>query len=62
MDHADEHAVTIYPQTLTDLMAVAQINRVDHREVLADAIETVRQRHLPRAASTATAGKKQAAK
>lgn len=48
--------VSIAPETRDDLMALATITRRDHRELLAEAVEAVRTRHLPRVVAVSAVG------
>lgn len=40
--------ITIHQDTINDLMAVAQITRRDHRDVLAEAVDIVRRACIPK--------------
>lgn len=51
-------SVTIYGDTLDDLLAIAKLTRRDHRDVLRDAVEAIRERLMPKLQAPAQRAKR----
>lgn len=57
-----EPQVTLYEDTRDDLIAIAMLTRRDHRDVLRDAVEAIRERLVPKLAAPAQRGPKRGPK
>ena len=61
-DNVQDAQVTLYEDTRDDLMAIAMLTRRDHRDVLHDAVEAIRERLVPKLTAPSAKGPKRGPK